>query len=565
MPRRRAPTRSGTCPVIVIRSSKPSGSCASSSALRHGWQCASTTGAADEVDRPCSVPPAIAWRRAPPRRARPRPRPRRGARRRRGRAGTRPSPRAGPSDAASASAASARVSRQARDRPLPVSGRSAGSALTGGGSSSPRSSPSRPAARSAPRARYGFAAPSADFHSTLADAVAARPAGALEPQRRLAVLVAPAGVDAGPAGRLQPVVGERRSARRARVSAGRCASTPARNASPAGRSPSGPLAAGELVHAVAPDAHVDVRAVADRPGDARGARSSPASRPARRPRGRRAWRAPTRRRPAADRRTGSDISIWPFEYSGWICSGTIPELVERVEQVEHQPPGPAERGRPVTRALVQRLERRSGPSSPTIHSSSHAACSSTPRLAARARPCAAGSRAGSPTHGSPDLLVVVERRPAPSPGEQPRTAAASRSARSRTRRSGCTAPGRARTSRRRATSPQTLRPADAALGSARRAGRSGRTSCARSRRCRRARARPRAHPPPAAPRRSCDGIVREGGLPAGEGRELRVVELPRLDVARAPARGPTSASSTSPAPDRQRRRQLDHVASGGRQ
>ena len=133
----------------------------------------------------------------------------------------------------------------------------------------------------APSTRYGFAAPSTDFHSTLAERAAARPAGALQAQRGLAVLVPPAREDAGPVRGLEAVVGERR--RRAERGQRRQVLEDAGEERLSERAqPLGPVAAGELVLAVDPQAPVDVRAVADRPGRRRAARSSRASRAARR-------------------------------------------------------------------------------------------------------------------------------------------------------------------------------------------------------------------------------------------------------------------------------------------
>ncbi len=74
--------------------------------------------------------------------------------------------------ASSASKASACVAGR---RTIPRASRSfssivAGSTSTGSGGSSPRSSPSRPAAISPPTARYGFELASAAFSSALVDA-----------------------------------------------------------------------------------------------------------------------------------------------------------------------------------------------------------------------------------------------------------------------------------------------------------------------------------------------------------------------------------------------------------
>ena len=197
-------------PIIVTRSSKPSGSRSTSSSLRHGWQWASTTGASvRSIGRirtsSGSAETSVASSR--PRRALGL-----GAPHGDDPASWRYSPMASRSAAEPARASAASVS---------VSGK------RGGGASAPRRT-ARPGLLDGRRqlepaletvepgrdqgaqrqVRVGRAVDRLPLD--VRAAAGAETAGALEPQRRLAVLVAPADVGARPVAGDEPHVGERR-------------------------------------------------------------------------------------------------------------------------------------------------------------------------------------------------------------------------------------------------------------------------------------------------------------------------------------------------------------------
>ena len=140
----------------------------------------------------------------------------------------------------------------------------AGSTSTGSGGSSPRSIPSRPAAISAAEREVRVAASRREaFSSSVGRRLLHAAEQRRHPQRRLAVVVAPAGERARPVLRDDPVVGVEARRGQRRTGPGRWASTPARNARP-----SAPRAVGRagVVEAVAarrvPEREVDVAAVA---------------------------------------------------------------------------------------------------------------------------------------------------------------------------------------------------------------------------------------------------------------------------------------------------------------
>ena len=391
------------------------------------------------------------------------------------------------------------------------------------GASSLCASPSSPAATSAPAARYGLAAPSTDFHSTLADSVEAPLAPSSRsaasrfslPQQAYAPAQCPGWRRAYESALGTPIA----------VSAGSCPSAPAMNARPPGAVPSVPSPPASRFTPSRQMLMWNVRSVPDRAGDDSRREARPPAVACRQPCGSSGARESIRRRPGAGSVGGSESSICPFAYSGWICSGDDARLGQGIDQVEHERPGVAECRRSVARPAVKRHEVPGLlPARPTTRAPRRP----SPRRP-RPRP-GAGPGARSPA-GSPATARPIARS-----GRSARRPNRARRRRARPRRgqpageglrTGCRGRGRARMSRPRATGP--------------RCSTSRCRARPRGRACRSARISSRARPAlstrtsptirtPAS--RSSSGVI-GCASPAGERGELGVVEPARLDIGKS--------------------------------